>query len=1002
MIHPGRRGPADRTADAPPAGEPPGTGERPLVDQLAALRRLGELVARGIDRAAVFDAIVAEAYAAFQVDFTALLRYEPDGVAHIVALRNGPPGLEVGERAPHLPDGLVLRVFDSGRPVRVDYADVPRDEAARLHELGITAGVAAPILVEGHLWGVLTGMSLSGTVAAGLEHRIADFADIAATAVAGAHAKDDFRVLADEQAALRRVAELAARGTEPDDVFRALAVEVSALRNGCRTLIARFDHGGTATVLAVSGERGRAAGSVRFTGDDLGAVVQRHGRAARIDDYSSAPVSEATTEARASGIRASVGVPITVAGEIWGLLAMTSNDRPLPPDTERCLSQFAEIAAIAMLSAKSRADLRRLAAEQAALRRVAELVARGTGGQRLFDAVTGEAAALTGNEASTLARLTGERTITVVATHGGPAPVGYTVEIPLDDGGPVAEMLRTGRSARLDDYGAKTGPLLGHTEFGVGSSVFVPIVVEDRMWGMIGVTTPGRRLPADTEQRLDQFAELVAAALANNQARAKVEQMAGQQAALRQVAELAAANASAEQVLESVAVQASYLAGVSFTTVLRYEPDGSTEIVALSGAPGDLVPGMRAPGTGDGAVQRVWRTGRSARIDNLAGMSGRWPHVAHGFGFSASAAVPIRLQGQLWGVLVAVGRDRPISETVLDDLTSFAELAGTTISAAQARDEVRALAQEQAAFRRVAELVAHGTALGELFEAITTEASKLLGGSPAVLRPFDADRSAVAPGEVSVPVTVEGQIWGTLTAQIPEPPVAGTTERLRQFADLAALAIANAENKAQLTASRARVVATADETRRRLQRDVHDGAQQRLVQAIITLKLTRDSLTRGRAVGDQIDEALYHAERANNDLRDVVHGILPAALTQGGLRTGLESLIGDMSLPVRLGLDTPALPTEIETTAYFIVAEALTNVIKHARATQAEVRVRLDGANLSIEISDDGVGGADPAGGTGLTGLSDRVGAAGGTLGITSTAGSGTAVHASLPIPRPG
>jgi len=166
VIHPGRRGPADRTADAPPAGEPPGTGERPLVDQLAALRRLGELVARGIDRAAVFDAIVAEAYAAFQVDFTALLRYEPDGVAHIVALRNGPPGLEVGERAPHLPDGLVLRVFDSGRPVRVDYADVPRDEAARLHELGITAGVAAPILVEGHLFATtgLTTQSYAGAI----------------------------------------------------------------------------------------------------------------------------------------------------------------------------------------------------------------------------------------------------------------------------------------------------------------------------------------------------------------------------------------------------------------------------------------------------------------------------------------------------------------------------------------------------------------------------------------------------------------------------------------------------------------------------------------------------------------------------------------------------------------------------------------------------------------------------------------------------------------------
>ena len=467
--------------------------------------------------------------------------------------------------------------------------------------------------------------------------------------------------------------------------------------------------------------------------------------------------------------------------------------------------------------------------------------------------------------------------------------------------------------------------------------------------------------------------------------------------------------------LQAVAVQASRLAGVEFGMVLRFvAPDGSSEIIALDGAPANFKLGLRAPGSGDGSVHRVWRTGRATRIDNLEAMSGRWPRMASQFGFSSSAGVPILLQGELWGALIVAGRE-PMPPGIESHLADFAELVSTAISAAHARAELHVLADEQAALRRVAELVARGATLDEVFAAVATEASKLLGDSAAVLLRYDPGDLAVAVAVcnspaprlakldvgtgVAVPVIVEGRVWGALTTSTPGPPhTLGAEQRLMQFAELAAAAIANAENKAKLTASRARVVATADETRRRLQRDVHDSAQQRLVHTIIALKLAKDAIATGSPAGELVDEALTNAERANDELRDVVRGILPAALTQGGLRAGLESLVADLAVPVDIHVTTPRLSTQIETTAYFIVAEALTNVVKHAGATRATVNVEIEAEQLSIHVRDDGSGAADPARGTGLTGMLDRVEASEGTLTITSPAGVGTALHATLPL----
>jgi signal transduction histidine kinase len=235
-----------------------------------------------------------------------------------------------------------------------------------------------------------------------------------------------------------------------------------------------------------------------------------------------------------------------------------------------------------------------------------------------------------------------------------------------------------------------------------------------------------------------------------------------------------------------------------------------------------------------------------------------------------------------------------------------------------------------------------------------------------------------------------------------DPLPARTEDRLAQFSELVAAAIGNAESRAELTASRARVVATADETRRRIQRDVHDGAQQRLVSTVLTLNLLKEAL--GDAGGEEaelVDEALEHATQAKAELREVVNGIMPAALNRGGLLAGVHSLAGHLSLPVRVDVLAERLPPALETTAYFVVAEALTNAVKHAHADGVRVTAVSDGDVLRLEVRDDGIGGADRTRGTGLVGLADRVAAAGGTIAITSPPGDGTTISVELPL-QPG
>jgi signal transduction histidine kinase len=211
-------------------------------------------------------------------------------------------------------------------------------------------------------------------------------------------------------------------------------------------------------------------------------------------------------------------------------------------------------------------------------------------------------------------------------------------------------------------------------------------------------------------------------------------------------------------------------------------------------------------------------------------------------------------------------------------------------------------------------------------------------------------------------------------------------------------AIANADSRDQLTASRARLLTEGDEARRRVVRDLHDGAQQRLVHTIVTLKLAQRAFRDEDGKAESLlGEALDHAEQGNRELRELAHGILPAVLTRGGLRAGVDAFVARLDLPVAIDGPAERLPEEIEASAYFIVAEALTNVVKHSHATRAEVKASVDEGLLQVEVRDDGIGGADPSG-HGLVGMADRVSALGGSLSVQSPAGGGTLVTATLPL----
>jgi signal transduction histidine kinase len=332
------------------------------------------------------------------------------------------------------------------------------------------------------------------------------------------------------------------------------------------------------------------------------------------------------------------------------------------------------------------------------------------------------------------------------------------------------------------------------------------------------------------------------------------------------------------------------------------------------------------------------------------------------------------------------------------------------------REELWRIADAQAALRRVATLVARGAAPAEVLAAVTQEASAVFNADEAlIVRHHPEGMGTVVarvgddPDERSVeghrrtvacPIVVDGRRWGAIAVASKRSGFpADTEERLADFTELVALAIANAEGQADVISARARVVASADEARRRIERDLHDGVQQRLVALAIEIRSARAAVPAGLGeLAAELDEAVAGLTEALEELRELARGIHPAVLAHG-LGPALRSLARRSAVPVDLdvGLKDP-LPRAVDVAGYYVVSEALTNAAKHAAASKVIIRAEADAEVLRISVRDDGVGGADLSAGSGLIGLKDRVEALGGRMTLQSPRGSGTSLSIELPL----
>jgi signal transduction histidine kinase len=711
------------------------------------------------------------------------------------------------------------------------------------------------------------------------------------------------RVLAEEHAALRRVATLVARGAPPEKVFAAVTEEVGQLLPVEFALMGRYEADGTVTSVAAWGSPvARFPIGKRWSlgGKNVTTIVSETGRPARVDHYADGSSGSIGEVGRESGFRSTVGAPILVEGRLWGAMAVGSTrvEPALPVWTEHHLSQFTDLLATAIANAESRAGLARLAGEQAALRRVATLVAGGTPSKELFGAVTDEVGQLFPVDFAVLCRYDPDRTLAFIAGWGSSVEH-FTAATRWDLGGKNASTLvvETGRPARVDGYPESSSGTIGITarEGGIRSTVGAPIIVEGRVWGVmtIGSTLVGPPLPAGIEARLVNFTDLVAMAIANAESRAGLAQLAEEQAALRRVATLVADGAPPEQVFATVTEEVARLFPSDMTIMCRYVPDRAFTILGSVGSVGSLGKhwpvGSRWPLGGNNTTMLVFETGRPARIENYAGVSGAHIDRAREDGIRSSVGVPIIVEGRVWGLM------------------------------------------------------------------------------------------------------------GVITRRA-EPLPADTEARLADFTELLASAIANAESRDELAASRARIVTAADEQRRRVVRDLHDGAQSSLVRVAIALQL---ALRRQDVTGEvrtHVGDALDDARSAIEELRELVHGIHPAVLTRRGLAAAVKDLAGRASAPVVVEITDERYPNSVELAAYFVTAEALTNIAKFARASKARVTTTRTASHLVLTVDDDGIGGARPTAGSGLAGLADRIETLGGTLTVSSRPGHGTHVRAEIPL----
>jgi signal transduction histidine kinase len=847
-------------------------------DELDALRRVATLVARGVPSAEIFSAVSVEVSRLFGSDISAIVRFERDGTATAMGVHGRPHTL-----------GARFQL----EPGSARMPDV-------LRTLGIDSGVASPIVVHGDPWGALVAATAgSESLLEDPETRIAGFAELVATSVSNAEAWENLHRIADEHAALQRVAMLIAEDAPASELFRAVTREVGVLLGADISGMARFegDAAVTTATWAVDGKDPPIPDPWQMApGDPAGAIADAR-RVVRWDDWTQVPGPTAAFAREELGVRSTVGAPIVVQGQSWGVLAVHSKQpTPLPADTEARLQQFSDLVATAIGNAEARTEVAKLANEHAALRRVATLVARAPASEELFTTVAREVATVLDAPGVLVERFETDGAVTVGVAYdvdlmGAETSFGVGTRMARDPGSLSAQVFETRRTGRVD-YSRLPGTIGDAARAaGFGSGVAGPILVDGELWGQMCVfSRAGTVLPVGTEDRLHDFIELVATAIANYEARAVLSTLADEQAALRRVAMLVAEDAPPDDLFRTVTNEVGTLLAADFSGLARFE-EGTVVPLAVWAAEGQHPP-----------------------------VPDRWPM--------------------------------------------------------QPGDPVTAIAEARQAVR-------------------WDDWSQVSGPIAAFIREELGVRSTVG-----TPIVVEGRLWGALAVHSKHPLPQDSESRIERFSELVATAIANTDSRAELAASRKRIVAASDEARRRIERDLHDGTQQRLVSLGLAIRAAETNVPPEQSgLRSELSRIASGLGNAVAELQEISRGIHPAILAQGGVAPALRTLARRSTIPVELEVTTGArLPEPIEVAAYYVASEALANTAKHAHASHIEMSLERRDTGLLLEIRDDGVGGADPTGGSGLLGLRDRVEALGGSIRIQSQPGNGTSITVELPL----
>jgi signal transduction histidine kinase len=788
-------------------------------------------------------------------------------------------------------------------------------------------------------------------------------------------------------AAVRRLTRLVTADAELPALFAAVAADVARTVGGDAWLV-RVEPGGRTTVLASQGD---------------------------------------------ASVEPTVRSDVVVDGAAWGYICVRRGEGS-PVDVASLLDDVAALVALAVARASAARSLRRLSGELASLRHVATLVAEGSSASDLFAtersapsdlfAVVVEAIDV---DAICVLRIDEDRLATVIASLDA-SMFAIGSRWALDEAGLLASVVTAGRPVRVDDasrLGGATGAALADS--GIRSAVGAPIVVDGAVWGVIWVgSRRSEPLPATTELRLRDFTDLAAVGVANAESRARLRRQADAEASLRRVAVLAAEGTTLTQLLDVIAAEAARILDGAAVAIVRYQGRSFQVVAARNVA--ILEVGSTWPLEQSSFASAVHETRAAVRIDDVDRAEGIFAEAARAAGMASLLGRAIVVDRTAWGmIVVGYGRrpeplpaftgwytSRQLSSSmsireIESRLASFVELIATLISRAQAQSELQELASEQAALQRVATLVARETDAPSVFEAVCAEAGALLGAVSVTLvasgEPVasweEGDGATASSAEATV--LVEGRRWGALVAGFRAPVPGGAEQRLERFAELIAITVANATARAELIASRVRLMKAGDEARRKIERDLHDGTQQRLVALVLRLRELRAAVPPAEdATHARLDQVERELKAVIEEVQELSRGVHPAQLVHGGLRPSLRALARRSPIPVELAVDVEERPpASVENAIYYVVSEAMTNAIKHSGATMLSVTVVADSSGVSATIADNGAGGAEIGLGSGLTGLSDRVAALTGRFSVVSPRGAGTTISVRLPVAAP-